>query len=71
MTRENWGAMIDNDLLPDFVINLDDDEAPENFLLSRFLQIHNLSLPASERLNESHEVIQWLLYDDSDNQVLL
>ena len=45
MTRENWTAMIDNELLPDFVISLEDDEASDDFLLERFKKIHNLQSP--------------------------
>lgn len=34
--------MIDNELLPDFVISLEDDEASDDYLLGRFKKIHNL-----------------------------
>ena len=42
ISRENWIAMTENDLLPDFVICLDDEEAPKDFLLTRFTKIHKL-----------------------------
>lgn len=54
MTRENWTAMVDNELLPDFVISLEDEEAPDDFLLSRFVTIHNLPLPTTLKTDESH-----------------
>lgn len=54
MTRENWAAMVENELLPDVVINLEDVEAPDNFLLTRFVKIHNLSLPASVETEVDH-----------------
>ena len=56
MTRENWIAMIDNELLPDFVINLKDDHAPENFLLSRFTQMHNLPVQISIKKDDELNV---------------
>lgn len=49
MTRENWTAMIEASLLPDFVISLDDETAPENFLLTRFTKIHNIPSPCSNK----------------------
>lgn len=45
MTRENWTAMIDNELLPDVVVSLEDDEASDDYLLERFKKIHNLQSP--------------------------
>lgn len=54
MTRENWTAMVDNELLPDFVISLEDEEAPEDYLLSRFVKIHNLPLPATLKNGAAH-----------------
>lgn len=53
MTRENWTAMVDNELLPDFVISLEDGAAPDDFLLSRFVKIHNLPLPTTLKTDES------------------
>lgn len=35
--------MIEEGLLPDFVISLEDDDAPENFLLERFKMTHNIT----------------------------
>ena len=45
MTRENWIAMTENDLVPDFIIALDDEEAPKDYLLSRFTKVHKLPFP--------------------------
>ncbi len=49
MTRENWAAMIENNILPDFVICIDDERAPENFLLARFTEVHNVLSKSPER----------------------
>lgn len=56
MTRENWTAMIESSLLPDFVITLDDESAPENYLLERFTNIHNLPLESEDQDETSKEV---------------
>lgn len=48
LTRENWTAMIENNLLPDFVISLEDENLPKNFLLTRFTEMHNLPPPAQK-----------------------
>lgn len=45
--------MIENELLPDFVISLEDEEALEDFLLTRFVKIHNLPLPSTLKNVES------------------
>ena len=42
LTRENWAAMIEPKLLPDFVLSLEDEEAPADYLLTRFAQLHGL-----------------------------
>ena len=42
-THDDWAAMIENDMLPDSVICLDDHQAPENYLFSRFTKCHSLS----------------------------
>ena len=47
MTRESWTAMIEASLLPDFVINLDDEAAPDNYLLDRFTKIHDIPSSSS------------------------
>ena len=47
LTRENWAAMIESDLLPDFVISLEDVNAPEDTLLARFTKLKGLPDPAS------------------------
>ena len=57
MTRDNWTAMIENSLLPDFVINIDDENAPEDFLLTRFKKIHNL--PSTVDSAESSKVLKY------------
>ena len=42
LTRENWAAMIENNLLPDFVLNLEDGSAQPDFLLKRMIELHGL-----------------------------
>jgi len=42
-TRDHWAALVENDILPDSLIILDDHEAPENFLFSRFTNSHSIS----------------------------
>ena len=41
--------MIDNQLLPDFVISLDEEGAPGDLLLRRFAQQHSLPDPSLYR----------------------
>lgn len=48
MTRENWTAMAENDILPDFVLYISDDQAPNNFLQDRYSQIQNISANSQE-----------------------
>lgn len=47
LTRENWAAMIEPKLLPDFVLSLEDVEAPTDYLLTRFAQLCGLPDPAT------------------------
>ena len=47
LTRENWAAMIEPKLLPDFVLSLEDEEAPTDYLLTRFAQLRGLPDPAT------------------------
>ena len=58
MTRENWTAMVDNQLLPDFVISLEDEAAPDDFLLSRFVELHNLPTPASSMTDGNEQEVK-------------
>ena len=61
MTRENWIAMTENDLLPDFVVSLEDEEAPTDYLLTRFMDVHKLPSQsggiASSEASKDGEVI--------------
>ena len=50
LTRENWAAMIEQELLPDFVLSLEDESAPSDYLLTRFTELHGLPDPASLKL---------------------
>ncbi len=47
LTREHWTAMFDANLLPDFVLSLEDEGAPGDYLLTRFTQLHGLPDPSS------------------------
>ena len=42
LTRENWAAMIESNLLPDFVFYLEDGHAQPDYLLTRFIKLHGL-----------------------------
>ena len=46
-TRENWAAMIEQDLLPDFVLSLVEEGSPADCLLNRFTDLHGLPNSAS------------------------
>ncbi len=41
-TRENWESMIESNLLPDFVLSIEDEQAPQDFLLARYAKIKGL-----------------------------
>lgn len=62
-TQENWVAMVENSLLPDYVFSIRDDQAPSNFLLTRYTTMNGLPNPASvmvtseqKQENEVHEI---------------
>lgn len=46
LTRENWAAMIESDLLPDSVISIE-TSAADDLLLARFTEMKGLPDPAS------------------------
>ena len=46
LTRENWTAMLEHELLPDFVLVVSDETCPEDYLLTRFTQQQGLPEPA-------------------------
>ncbi len=60
VTRENWAAMIDTNNLPDFVLSIEDDQAPKDFLLARFTKTKGIPNPsllkAEEESNEEQTV---------------
>lgn len=55
LTRENWAAMIDHDLLPDFVLSLVDEKAPTDYLLTRFTEMHGLPNPIAQKATQDQE----------------
>lgn len=57
LTRENWAAMIEHDLLPDSVVSLEDSDAPKDYLLKRFTQLKGLpdQTTAAEAVKEEEE----------------
>lgn len=55
LTRENWAAMIDHDLLPDFVLSLVDEKAPADYLLTRFTEMHGLPNPVAQKATQDQE----------------
>ncbi len=46
-TRENWESMIESNLLPDFVLSIEDEQAPQDFLLARYAKIKGLPDPST------------------------
>ena len=50
-TRDNWASMIENDLLPDFVLHLDDSHTQTDYLLKRFTDLHGFPMPADIKIN--------------------
>ena len=55
LTRENWAAMLDHDLLPDFVLSLVDEKAPTDYLLTRFIEMHGLPNPVAQKATQDQE----------------
>jgi len=55
LTRENWAAMLDHDLLPDFVLSLVDEKAPTDYLLTRFTEMHGLPNPVAQKATQDQE----------------
>lgn len=53
LNRKNWAAMIDHELLPDSVVTLSDENAPADYLLTRFTQKHGLPDPSTFKIKES------------------
>ncbi len=39
--------MIESNLLPDFVLSIEDDQAPQNFLLARYAKMKGLPDPST------------------------
>ena len=52
LSRENWAAMIEHEVLPDTVLTLDDEETPADTLLTRFTQQHGLPHPSAFKQKE-------------------
>ena len=55
ITRDNWASMIDSDLLPDFVLHIDDSHAEADYLLRRFTNLHGFPLPADIKINTKQD----------------
>lgn len=53
--REHWAAMIDQELLPDAVVTLNDEDAPADYLLERFTRQHRLPDPSTFRTRKEPE----------------
>ena len=47
ISRDHWMSMTDQELLPDSVLVLSDEDAPANFLLNRFTQQKGLPDPST------------------------
>ena len=55
LTRENWAAMIEHELLPDFVLSLVDEKTPTDYLLMRFTEMHGLPNPVAQKATQDQE----------------
>ena len=55
LKREQWAAMIDQELLPDSVVTLTDEDAPADYLLTQFSQQKRLPDPCTFQRNEEVE----------------
>lgn len=55
LTRENWAAMIENNLLPDFVLNLEDGQAQQDYLLRRIIELHELQAETTDKADTLKE----------------
>ena len=55
LSRDNWADMIEHQLLPDSVLTLSDEEAPVDYLLTRFTQQHGLPDPSVFRTKKETE----------------
>ena len=51
VTRDNWASMIESNLLPDFVLHLEDSHAQPDFLLKRFTDLQGFPLLADVKIN--------------------
>lgn len=47
--------MIESNLLPDFVLSLEDDQAPTDFLLARFTAMNGLPDPSALKLSAKQQ----------------
>ena len=59
IARDNWASMIENNLLPDFVLHLDDSHTQTDYLLKRFTDLHGFPLSPDIKINAnegSHQV---------------
>ena len=55
INRENWTAMIEQELLPDSVIALTDEDAPADYLLSRYTKQQGLLDPSTFKIKKQSE----------------
>ena len=55
LNRDNWAAMIDHELLPDSIAILSDEDAPTDYLLTRFTQQHGLPDPSTFKTKKQSE----------------
>ena len=47
LSQDHWATMTDQNLLPDIVLMLNDENAPPNYLLGRFTQQKGLPDPST------------------------
>ena len=51
VTRDNWASMTESNLLPDFILHLEDSHSQTDYLLKRFTDLHGFPLPADVKIN--------------------
>lgn len=70
ITRDNWAAMIENNLLPDFVLHIDDSHAQTDYLIKRFSDLHGFQLPADIKISADDQVCRCIhiLYGKGESQ---
>ena len=72
LTREHWAVMIEHNLLPDFVLSLEDEGVPRDYLLARFTTLRKLPDPAAMKAaGEAREKAMETLEEGAEKVIIL